>query len=441
MIKRFTILISLFLLVFILPQAWGESFFDVWGSSSNDVFVVGDNGQILHYDGNSWSEMDSGSDGYLNAIWGSSNTDVYVVGSENIGAIVLHYDGNHWSKTVLGYLARNLRGIWGSSSSDIFAVGSVVDSGDNEVHAVLLHYDGNLWSRIFMGEAHNSSYAVWGFSNSDVFFSGGGNDRVYHYDGQTITKMPSSPVGIIGLWGSSHSSLYALSYSDEVYHYNGSIWAMLGKWNEANDDGNIWGNSDADVYVVRYPEYDYGDDYDLLRFNGSDFERTPCPSNGWFDDVWSSSSSDVYAVGGIGDYINGYKGLIVHYNGSTWSLVDLTSTNSPPTANAGPDQIIFDTITLDASLSSDPEGAPLTYEWTIQHTVNPDYNYTATGQQATITGFATGFYDVTLTITDSAGAIDTDTMFFSATGRKGDFDFDGDVDGDDLAEFSISFGM
>jgi len=32
-------------------------------------------------------------------------------------------------------------------------------------------------------------------------------------------------------------------------------------------------------------------------------------------------------------------------------------------------------------------------------------------------------------------------MFFSATGPKGDFDFDGDVDGNDLFEFSKSFGF
>ncbi len=133
---------------------------------------------------------------------------------------------------------------------------------------------------------------------------------------------------------------------------------------------------------------------------------------------------------------------VVNNNGEqTTNSVNLEVINDAPTANAGPDQIIFDTITLDGLLSSDPEGDPITYEWNIQHTINPDYNYTFAGQQVAITGIPTGFYDVTLTVTDSAGATDTDTMFFSATGLLGDFDFDGDVDGDDLAEFSISFGM
>lgn len=30
---------------------------DIWGSSSNDVFVVGDSGKIIHYDGAVWTQM------------------------------------------------------------------------------------------------------------------------------------------------------------------------------------------------------------------------------------------------------------------------------------------------------------------------------------------------------------------------------------------------
>jgi len=334
MVKKITILITLFFLVFPLSYAWGEYFLDVWGTSSNDVFVVGSEGVILHYDGSAWHEMDSGTDANLNAIWGFSNSDIYAAGCNST---ILHYDGNHWSKEDRGYFISCFRGIWGSSNSDIYAVGSTSYNADNKSHAGIFHYNGNLWSKIFTGEMpNNSSYAVWGFSNSDVFFSGGANDQVYHYDGHTITKMPSSPIGVIGLWGSSHSSLYALTYYDEVYHFNGSLWALLTKSNLANDDGNIWGNSATEVFVVRDPEYGYGEDQDILRFNGSNFERIPCPSNGWFDDVWSSSGSDVYVVGGISGN-SGNKGLIVHYNGSTWSVIDYTAPHpavgTPPPSN------------------------------------------------------------------------------------------------------------
>ena len=43
--------------------------------------------------------------------------------------------------------------------------------------------------------------------------------------------------------------------------------------------------------------------------------------------------------------------------------------------------------------------------------------------------------------TDVGGVIDTDTMVFTATGIKGDFDFDGDCDGENLRIFAESYGM
>ena len=63
----------------------------VWGSSSTDVFAVGDEGTILHYDGSTWSPMESGLKKVLNAVWGTSGTDVFVAGD---GGTILHYDGS-----------------------------------------------------------------------------------------------------------------------------------------------------------------------------------------------------------------------------------------------------------------------------------------------------------------------------------------------------------
>jgi len=114
--------------------------------------------------------------------------------------------------------------------------------------------------------------------------------------------------------------------------------------------------------------------------------------------------------------------------------------NSPPIADAGPDQIVFDTLTFDASESSDPDEDTLTYEWQVQHATEPSISYLLEGEIVTLPDLETGFYNVTLTVTDFEGASDTDDMFFSATGLKGDFDFDGDVDGEDLSEFSENFG-
>jgi hypothetical protein len=52
----------------------------VWGSSSSDVFVVGNEGTILHYNGSAWGPMTSGITTDLYGVWGSSSSDVFAVG-------------------------------------------------------------------------------------------------------------------------------------------------------------------------------------------------------------------------------------------------------------------------------------------------------------------------------------------------------------------------
>jgi hypothetical protein len=91
----------------------GSELFDlygVWGASSSDVYAVGSNGAILHYDGNEWSTMTSGTSINLWCIWGTSSTDIYV-GGEN--GTILHYDGTGWTSTTVAGSGRDIRALWG----------------------------------------------------------------------------------------------------------------------------------------------------------------------------------------------------------------------------------------------------------------------------------------------------------------------------------------
>jgi hypothetical protein len=91
--------------------------------SDSDIFAVGQNGTILHYNGSAWIQMDSGTASTLNAVWGSSSSDVYAVGFDSGGSgTILHYDGSSWQEQETG-IGSVLNGMWGSSAaSDIFAV-------------------------------------------------------------------------------------------------------------------------------------------------------------------------------------------------------------------------------------------------------------------------------------------------------------------------------
>ena len=106
---------------------------DVWGTSGNDVFAVGYTNswdpEIYHYNGTAWSKMTLPDDANvkLYGVWGSDSSNVFAVGEKNPllpGSTnqILHYDGNSWSLMDPG-TEKSLAGVWGSSRNDIFAVG------------------------------------------------------------------------------------------------------------------------------------------------------------------------------------------------------------------------------------------------------------------------------------------------------------------------------
>jgi photosystem II stability/assembly factor-like uncharacterized protein len=64
---------------------------DIWGSDASNIFVVGDQGTILHSadHGVTWTAMPTGTTDTIFGVWGSSPTDVYAVAL--LGA-VLHLE-------------------------------------------------------------------------------------------------------------------------------------------------------------------------------------------------------------------------------------------------------------------------------------------------------------------------------------------------------------
>jgi photosystem II stability/assembly factor-like uncharacterized protein len=70
-------------LSWIAGSATSNDMAGVWGSGSGDVYVVGDNGTILHTTnhGATWTPQASGKINGLVGVWGSSSADVYAVGT------------------------------------------------------------------------------------------------------------------------------------------------------------------------------------------------------------------------------------------------------------------------------------------------------------------------------------------------------------------------
>lgn len=99
---------------------------DVWANSASDVWAL-TSGQILHYDGTSWSSVSSGlaTNLALTDMWGTSSSNMWAVTSGypgELGGTIRHYDGTTWV-TVSSGTAPNFFRIWGTSPSNLWVVG------------------------------------------------------------------------------------------------------------------------------------------------------------------------------------------------------------------------------------------------------------------------------------------------------------------------------
>src|SRR5580658_2464913 len=153
---------------------------DVWGSGPNDVWAVGfqitQGGLrygIVHWNGLAWStaltEQADASAAVLESIWGSGPNDIWAVGS----GIILHWDGSTWSVVETGVFGvpYGPAKVSGSAPNDVWAVGGTT----------ALHWDGRSWSSVPTGTSASLS-GVWSSGPVDAWAVGGarcctGTDR------------------------------------------------------------------------------------------------------------------------------------------------------------------------------------------------------------------------------------------------------------------------
>ena len=159
----------------------------LWGTSSSNMYFVGLEGSIVHYDGSSFTKLESGTDVDLKNIHGIKNGDyIFIVGWEDSGksvALQLHegtattlYNAEHFgpnnnygkvqSVSVINDAAyfSTRAGLWRykyllgesnliTSNPDVFSYMSIETSGANDVNDIMFmglwfttfHYNGNTW--------------------------------------------------------------------------------------------------------------------------------------------------------------------------------------------------------------------------------------------------------------------------------------------------------
>jgi len=163
-----------------------ETYWWVHGTGPDDIWFVGENGRITHYDGQSFEEHASGVTATLWGVFAASKTNAWAVGGTPNGGlgmpndILLHWDGASWKPEPLpgAPLGRTLYKIWGSGPDDLYAVG---ESG------TIWRKKGATWSLTEPAPTPGKLLTVSGCAPTEVYAVGG--STVLRSDGATFVPV------------------------------------------------------------------------------------------------------------------------------------------------------------------------------------------------------------------------------------------------------------
>ena len=205
----------------------------------NDIWFAG-NG-VLHWDGSQYNPVPLPSNVWgqdqINKIWGISDNDIYIVGN---GGNIAHYSGSTWQKISSGTNIR-LNDIYGSADGKYIWI-TGYDSGTGET--VLLQYNGSNIKTIYEASPSNPSWSqfsdtqisgivtsVWsGVQNTHIWLatSAGFYFAPYNTSGEaSLNYKFSFPIGVINnIRGGEPNNLIAVGDYNTVFHYNGVSWVL-----------------------------------------------------------------------------------------------------------------------------------------------------------------------------------------------------------------------
>lgn len=205
----------------------------IFAFNANEVWVCS-GGPILRWTGRSFSHsMCIPTDiqrGSIIKLWGTGPSSVYAVGY--LGTIV-HYNGNSWQKVESGTDV-DLVDIWGTGDDDIWIAGLDLTTGQR---SVLLHYDGASMRKAYEyvppypglkpDRLTGIVNSVWTSSKKEVWVVDAG---VFQCPANTLGEgllswRPSYIIGFLeSLRGSASNNIFVVGHFGTMAHYNGSSW-------------------------------------------------------------------------------------------------------------------------------------------------------------------------------------------------------------------------
>lgn len=190
------------------PRLTTATVWGVWAQSPTDAWAVGGtpeggtaaaNDVVLHWDGTAWAhETLPGAPlgRSLNKVWGTSSEDLYAVGE---AATIWHRKGTTW-KLEPNPATGNLLTVHGCSATDVYAVG-----GQD-----VLHSDGTTWSKVDVSLGNSVNGVTCARTPSrEVLIVGFGGLKQRLVNGAWIDEFTAMPYDDLhGAWADGHGAFW-----------------------------------------------------------------------------------------------------------------------------------------------------------------------------------------------------------------------------------------
>lgn len=188
-----------------------EALLSVGGTSDRDVWAVGaDKGEgplVVHYDGQTWSELETGERAHLWWVHAFPGGPVIMAGSRS--TILRYEDGELTRQETPGLSRHTVFGVWGRNPDELYAVGTF-----GPVNGFVWRYDGSRWVDVALpadipADALGNTpglFKVWGDTRGNVWAVGGG--------GLVLHKPPAGEFEVVPT--DTTATLFTVSGNDDL---------------------------------------------------------------------------------------------------------------------------------------------------------------------------------------------------------------------------------
>ncbi|MCO4759951.1 MAG: IPT/TIG domain-containing protein [Myxococcales bacterium] len=286
----------------LVVQITGQNQMPMSASVLNDIKSTTNDTMVRRLGSGDFEGIATGVQSTIYDMWGTSSTNIYAVGTQ--GAL-LNWSGNGWTQQA-NFTQDDLRGVHGVSASKIWTVG---------YKGAAAAFDGTGWKELdkLSGSVNlNSVFATAGAKAGETDVWAAGTSGVYKLTqqaGKTGFKKyyPSPYLNAWSIHGSDKDNIWAVGYSGKIVNYNGKVWQNQASGSSIALRG-VFAVGPKDVYAV-------GEAGQILHYNGVKWTAHKSPVKTTLHAVWANSSTDVWAVG--------TQSVVVHYDGSSWKKINI----------------------------------------------------------------------------------------------------------------------